>query len=87
MAIAVALEAAQTCTKTVRVVVPIEADSPYDTMAPAVAQMEAVVAHGISRYGDLDRTRIETLERIRSANAITLDDPSDLPASSGDDRD
>ncbi|QQP93354.1 MurR/RpiR family transcriptional regulator (plasmid) [Skermanella sp. TT6] len=75
----------------VTMVVPVEADSPYDTMAPAVAQMEAVVAHGISRYGDLDRTRIEMLERIRSANAVTLGDPSDgptagAPASPGDDQ-
>jgi DNA-binding MurR/RpiR family transcriptional regulator len=64
----------------VSMVVPTEADSPYDTLAPAVAQMEAVVAHALSRYGEAGRGRIEAIEQIRNANAITLNEPdSPLP--------
>jgi len=56
----------------------IVVDSPYDTLAPAVAQMEAVVAHGMSLapHTSAGRARIEALERVRHANAVTLDDPA-----------
>jgi DNA-binding MurR/RpiR family transcriptional regulator len=64
----------------VSMVVPTEAESPYDTLAPAVAQMEAVVAHAISRYGESGRGRIEAIERIRNANAITLNEPAGVSA-------
>jgi len=53
----------------------IEADSPYDTLAPAVAQMEAVVAHGMAAHGGVEHKRMEAIERIRRANSVTLDDP------------
>lgn len=53
----------------------IEVDSPYDTLAPAVAQMEAVVAHGMAAHSDAERKRMEAIERIRRTNAVTLDDP------------
>ena len=59
----------------VTMVAAIEVDSPYDTLAPAVAQMEAVVAHGMAVHGGAGRARIEAIERIRHANAMTLDDP------------
>ncbi len=52
---------------------PLEAASPYDTLAPALAQMEAFVAHILAGMDDAMRDRIETLERIRRANAVTLD--------------
>jgi DNA-binding MurR/RpiR family transcriptional regulator len=53
----------------------IEVDSPYDTLAPAVAQMEAVVAHGMAAPGRSEHERMEAIERVRRANAVTLDDP------------
>jgi DNA-binding MurR/RpiR family transcriptional regulator len=54
---------------------PIEADSPYDTLAPAVAQMEAVIAHALAENGDAGLDRIESMEAIRASNAVTLDGP------------
>jgi DNA-binding MurR/RpiR family transcriptional regulator len=57
----------------------IEVDSPYDTLAPAVAQMEAVVVHGMAAHGGVERTRMESIERVRRANSITLDDPDSAP--------
>jgi len=56
---------------------PLEVASPYDTLAPAIAQMEALTAHIISTLGDEARARIERLEEVRHANAVTLD--SDPP--------
>ena len=56
---------------------PIDADSPYDTLAPAVAQMEAVIAHALADDRDGGLARIEALETIRRANAVTLDGPID----------
>jgi len=55
------------------IVGPMEADSPYDTLAPAVAQMEALVARIIADHSPSGGSRIEQLERIRSRNAATLD--------------
>jgi DNA-binding MurR/RpiR family transcriptional regulator len=52
---------------------PIEAASPYDTLAPALAQMEAFVAHILAGMDRTTRRRIERLEDIRRANAVTLD--------------
>jgi DNA-binding MurR/RpiR family transcriptional regulator len=51
----------------------IDADSPFDTLATAVAQMEAVFAHALERHGSGVRQRIEDIETIRTANAVTLD--------------
>lgn len=61
------------------IVSPLEVASPYDTLAPAVGQMEALVAHILSTLGDKARARIERLEDIRHANAVTLDrtDPNE----------
>lgn len=52
---------------------PVEAASPYDTLAPALAQLEAFVAHILAGMDEAMRNRIETLEIIRHANAVTLD--------------
>jgi DNA-binding MurR/RpiR family transcriptional regulator len=57
----------------VTIVSPLEVASPYDTLAPAIAQMEALVAHILSTLGDDARERIERLEEVRHANAVTLD--------------
>jgi len=58
----------------VTIVSPLDVASPYDTMAPAMAQMEALVAHLVSIQGEHARARIERLERVRHANAVTVDD-------------
>ncbi|QPC93660.1 MurR/RpiR family transcriptional regulator [Mesorhizobium sp. INR15] len=65
----------------VTIVSPLEVASPYDTLAPAIAQMEALTAHIVSTLGDEARARIERLEKVRHANAVTLDsDPEDSGA-------
>ncbi|WP_138465909.1 MurR/RpiR family transcriptional regulator [Poseidonocella sp. HB161398] len=50
---------------------PVEVASPYDTLAPAVAQIEALVAHIVSRPDA--RGRIEEIEAVRRENTVTLD--------------
>lgn len=52
-----------------------EVDSPYDSLAPAVAQIEALVVHALARETGAMRKRIQELEGIRSSNAITVGDP------------
>ena len=52
---------------------PLEANSPYDTLAPALAQIEAFVAHLLAGMNDAMRSRIEQIESIRRSNAVTLD--------------
>lgn len=51
----------------------IDADSPFDTSATSVAQIEAVVAHALAVRGPSVRGRIEDIEAIRDANSVTLD--------------
>lgn len=53
---------------------PIEVNSPYDTMAPAVAQIEALVAQILSATGERTRRRIEELEQIRHKGNVTFDE-------------
>lgn len=65
----------------VTIVSPLEVASPYDTLAPAIAQMEALTAHIVSTLDDDARARIERLEKVRHANAVTLD--SEGPEESG----
>ncbi|MET3792353.1 MurR/RpiR family transcriptional regulator [Aquamicrobium terrae] len=60
----------------VTIVSPLEVASPYDTLVPALAQMEALVARILSTLGDDARARIETLEEVRHANSVTLDSDS-----------
>ncbi len=57
----------------VTIVSPLEVASPYDTLAPAVAQMEGLVAHILAGIGDAATARIERLEDVRHANAVTAD--------------
>jgi len=54
------------------IVGPMEADSPYDTLAPAMAQMEALVARIVAEHAENSGTRMEELEHIRSRNAATV---------------
>jgi DNA-binding MurR/RpiR family transcriptional regulator len=60
------------------IVGPVEANSPYDTMAPAVAQMEALVAELVSRNVDIMQQRVTALERVRSDIEVTIDTPMDV---------
>jgi DNA-binding MurR/RpiR family transcriptional regulator len=58
----------------VTIVSPVEVQSPYDTMAPAIAQIEALIAQIVAEKGDGLRPRIERVEAVRRANSVTLDD-------------
>jgi DNA-binding MurR/RpiR family transcriptional regulator len=53
--------------------VPIETNSPFDTMVTPLAQTEAVVAGLTARLGTAWRERAATIERVRIDNRITLD--------------
>lgn len=57
----------------VTIISPLEVASPYDTLAPAVAQIEALCTSILSMMGDQTRARIEELETVRHTNAVTLD--------------
>lgn len=57
----------------VTIVSPLDVASPYDTLVPALAQVEALVARILSALGEDARSRIERLEEVRHANAVTLD--------------
>lgn len=57
----------------VTLVSPVEVNSPYDTMAPAVAQTEALLAQLLATMDEPTRGRIEELEHIRRQTKITLD--------------
>lgn len=52
---------------------PIEVNSPYDTMASSVAQIEAVVAQILASIEKRTRERIEELEEIRLQASASLD--------------
>lgn len=52
---------------------PIEVNSPYDTMASSVAQIEAVVAQILASMEKRTRERIEELEEIRLQASASLD--------------
>ncbi len=56
-------------------VAPIEVASPYDTLAPAVLQIEALVAQTLALAGTALRSRVERIEAIRAANGVTIDKP------------
>ncbi|ATU95374.1 MurR/RpiR family transcriptional regulator [Phyllobacterium zundukense] len=57
----------------ITLVSPIEVNSPYDTMAPPVAQIEAVVAQILALGDKRTRSRIEELETIRSKVSVPLE--------------
>ncbi|WP_192182980.1 MurR/RpiR family transcriptional regulator [Mesorhizobium amorphae] len=52
---------------------PIEVNSPYDTMASSVAQIEAVIAQILASMEKPTRERIEELEEIRLQASASLD--------------
>ncbi|HWK36966.1 MurR/RpiR family transcriptional regulator [Sphingomonas sp.] len=58
------------------IIASVEVDSPYDSLAPAVAQMEALVAHAVVREKRVMERRVADLEKLRSANAVTVDEPA-----------
>lgn len=51
----------------------MEVGSPYDSLAPAVVQMEALVAHIVANESRTRRARVQELERIRAENAVTVE--------------
>ncbi len=57
----------------VTLTVPVDTVSPYDTMVPAMAQTEALVAGGTARHATQSRNRIERMEELRRHNRITED--------------
>lgn len=62
------------------IVSPVEVDSPYDTLAPAVAQIEALVAHIVARQPAAARRRVQELDEIRDENIVTIDVAKQQPA-------
>ncbi|MQW87249.1 MurR/RpiR family transcriptional regulator [Sinorhizobium saheli] len=57
----------------VTLTVPVDTVSPYDTMVPAVAQTEALVAALTGRLAGDSRARIRRIEELRRSYAITED--------------
>jgi len=57
-----------------------EVGSPYDTMAPAVAQIEAVVACIVAQRSAEHDERVNRIEGIRSENAVTVERTGDVQA-------
>ncbi|GAV36174.1 DNA-binding transcriptional regulator HexR [Roseomonas sp. TAS13] len=51
---------------------PVEASSPYDSMVPALAQMEALLAGLLKRRGHDVRQRLEDIEALRRRRGVTL---------------
>ena len=50
-----------------------EVGSPYDSLAPAVAQIEALAAHIVANEPRAGRARVHELEQIRTQNEVTLE--------------
>lgn len=50
-----------------------EVGSPYDSLAPPVAQIEALVAHIVANEPRARRARVHELEQIRAQNEVTLE--------------
>jgi DNA-binding MurR/RpiR family transcriptional regulator len=57
----------------VTLIAPVEVLSPYDTMVPAMAQVEALVAACVARLADRARGRLRRLEALRRRHRITMD--------------
>jgi DNA-binding MurR/RpiR family transcriptional regulator len=58
---------------------PVEGPSPFDTMVPALAQVEALIAAVTMRLSATSRARIAEIEALRSLSGITEDQPADTP--------
>jgi len=52
---------------------PVEVASPYDSMVPALAQIEALMACLVERRDEAIRERVRRIEELRGKNHITLD--------------
>lgn len=50
-----------------------EVGSPYDSLAPAVAQMEALVAHILAEESNSRDSRVARIERVRTENSVTVE--------------
>lgn len=57
----------------VTLMAPVDTVSPYDTMVPAIAQTEALIAGLTARLANRSRGRIERMEELRRSYAITED--------------
>lgn len=53
-----------------------EVGSPYDSMAPLVAQIEALLSCIVAQRTPQHDERVDRIEQIRSENAITLEKPA-----------
>lgn len=62
---------------------PVEVQSPYDSMVPALAQLEALMACLVERRDEAMRRRIRDIEAVRAQNQITLDHPEEPPEPDG----
>ena len=51
---------------------PVEAESPYDTMVPAMAQVEALLVCLLDHRGEAMGERLERLEALRKRRGVTL---------------
>lgn len=68
----------------VTIIAPQDVASPYDSLVPSLAQMEALVASLVANMTSEMRGRIEKLESIRGANAVTIDSLREDRASPSD---
>lgn len=57
----------------VTLMAPVDTVSPYDTMVPAIAQTEALIAGLTARLANQSRGRIERIEELRRSYGITED--------------
>lgn len=58
---------------------PVEGPSPFDTMVPALAQVEALIAAVTMRLSPTSRARIAEIEALRSLSGITEDQLTENP--------
>jgi DNA-binding MurR/RpiR family transcriptional regulator len=58
------------------VAAPVEGPSPFDTMVPALAQVEALIAAITTRLSGTSRARIAEIEALRRSSGITEDQPN-----------
>ena len=52
-----------------------DVESPYDSLCPPVAQVEALVAHIVAEGAQVKRRRVQELDKIRAENSVTVDSP------------
>ncbi|MDX5402809.1 MAG: MurR/RpiR family transcriptional regulator [Rhodobacterales bacterium] len=63
------------CAKVV-LTAPVEGPSPFDTMVPALAQVEALIAAVTTRLSTTSRARIAEIEALRQQSGITEEEHS-----------